>query len=60
MPLKVSRLFGDLPGVSTLQFFLTRKGSLGGEAPLRALAVGRVAKVKGVAAAFAEVPAAEA
>ena len=45
---------GDLPGGAKLQFFLTRKGSLGGETPLQALAAGRVAKVKDIAAAFAE------
>jgi len=53
----VSRLLGDLPGGSKLQFFLTKKGSLGGETPLQALAHGRLAKVRDVAAAFAEVPA---
>ncbi|MEG0193424.1 MAG: hypothetical protein RR928_08390 [Comamonas sp.] len=50
----VSKVLGDLPGGSKLQFFLTRKGSLGGETPLQALAAGRVAKVKDVAAAFAQ------
>lgn len=53
----VTKVLGDLPGGSKLQFFLTRKGSLGGETPLQAMAAGRVAKVKDVAAAFAEVPA---
>jgi hypothetical protein len=53
----VTKMLGDLPGGSKLQFFLTRKGSLGGDTPLQALAAGRVAKVKDVAAAFAEVPA---
>jgi len=52
----VTKILGDLPGGSKLQFFLTRKGSLGGVTPLQALADGRVAKVKGIAAAFAEVP----
>ena len=52
----VTKVLGDLPGGSKLQFFLTRKGSLGGETPLQALAAGRVAKVSDVAAAFAEVP----
>lgn len=52
----VTKLLGDLPGGSKLQFFLTRKGSLGGETPLQALAAGRVAKVRDVAAAFAEAP----
>lgn len=50
----VSKALGDLPGGSKLQFFLTRKGSLGGETPLQALAAGRVAKVKDIAAAFAQ------
>ncbi|WP_382161524.1 hypothetical protein [Hydrogenophaga sp. ANAO-22] len=53
----VTKVLGDLPGGAKLQFFLTRKGSLGGDTPLQALAAGRVAKVKDVAAAFAEVPA---
>lgn len=52
----VTKVLGDLPGGSKLQFFLTCKGSLGGDTPLQALASGRVAKVKDVAAAFAEVP----
>jgi len=52
----VTQILGELPGGSKLQFFLTRKGSLGGNTPLHALAAGRVAKVKDVAAAFAEVP----
>lgn len=53
----VTQILGELPGGSKLQFFLTRKGSLGGDTPLQALAAGRVAKVKDVAAAFAEAPA---
>lgn len=53
----VTKMLGDLPGGSKLQFFLARKGSLGGETPLQALAEGRVTKVKDVAAAFAEAPA---
>ncbi len=52
----VTKVLGDLPGGSKLQFFLSRKGSLGGDTPLQALAAGRVAKVKDVAAAFAEAP----
>ncbi|QEI07418.1 hypothetical protein FXN63_17395 [Pigmentiphaga aceris] len=51
----VTKVLGDLPGGAKLQFFLTRKGSLGGSTPLDALADGRFAKVKDVAAAFAEV-----
>jgi hypothetical protein len=52
----VTKVLGDLPGGSKLQFFLTRKASLGGQTPLQALATGRVAKVKDIAAAFAEAP----
>lgn len=52
----VTKVLGDLPGGSKLQFFLTRKASLGGQTPLQALAAGRVAKVKDIAAAFAEAP----
>ena len=52
----VTKILGDLPGGSKLQFFLTRKGSLGGKTPLEALATGGLAKVKDVASAFAEVP----
>ena len=53
----VTKVLGNLPGGSKLQFFLSGKGSLGGETPLQALAAGRATKVKDVAAAFAEVPA---
>jgi peptidoglycan hydrolase-like protein with peptidoglycan-binding domain len=52
----VTKILGDLPGGSKLQFFLTRKGSLGGITPLQALAEGRFSKVNDIAAAFAEVP----
>ncbi len=52
----ITKLLGDLAGGSKLQFFLTRRGSLGGETPLQALAAGRFAKVRDVAAAFAEAP----
>jgi hypothetical protein len=52
----VTKILGDLPGGSKLQFFLTRKGSLGSVTPLQALADGRFPKVKDIAAAFAEVP----
>jgi hypothetical protein len=51
----VTKILGDLPGGSKLQFFLTRKGSLEGKTPLEALAAGGFAKVKSVAAAFADV-----
>jgi hypothetical protein len=52
----VTKILGNLPGGSKLQFFSTRKGSLGGNTPLEALAAGDIAKVKSVAEAFAEVP----
>ncbi|MEJ2801702.1 hypothetical protein WAE61_07465 [Comamonadaceae bacterium PP-2] len=52
----VTKVLGDLPGGAKLQFFLTRKGSLGGVTPLQALAAGNFAKVKDVASAFAETP----
>ena len=52
----VTKILGDLPGGAKLQFFVTRKGSLGGLTPLQALAAGRFAKVQDVAAAFSEVP----
>lgn len=52
----VSKILGDLPGGSKLQFFLTPKRSLDGQTPLQALATGRLAKVKDLASAFAEVP----
>lgn len=51
----VTKVLGDLPGGAKLQFFLTRKGSLGGATPLEALAQGKLQKVKDVAAAFADV-----
>lgn len=52
----VSKILGELPGGSKLQFFLSRKGSLNGKTPLQALAGGALAQVKRVAGAFAEVP----
>lgn len=52
----VSKILGDLPGGSKLQFFVTPKRSLDGQTPLQALAAGRLAKVKDLASAFAEVP----
>ena len=52
----ITKILGNLPGGSKLQFFLTRKQSLGGKTPLEALAAGGLAKVKDVASAFAEVP----
>ena len=50
----VTRVLGDLPGGAKLQFFVTRKGSLGGLTPLQALAAGRFSKVTDIAAAFSE------
>jgi hypothetical protein len=50
----INRILYDLAGGSRLQFFLTRKGSLGGCTPLDALAAGQFADVKRGAAAFAE------
>lgn len=50
----VTKLLGDLPGGAKLQFFMTRKGSLAGLTPLEAIAQGKLAKVKDVAAAFAD------
>lgn len=50
----VRKALGSLPGGSKLQFFLTRKGSLGGMTPLQALAAGPDAKVKDLAQAFAQ------
>ncbi|USJ00821.1 hypothetical protein MUG10_00725 [Xanthomonas prunicola] len=52
----ITKILGDLPGGSKIQFFLTPKGSLGGAAPLQAIADGRFKKVKDIAAAFAEAP----
>jgi hypothetical protein len=51
----VTKVLGGQPGGAKLQFFLTRKGSLGGATPLEALAEGKLQKVKDVAAAFADV-----
>jgi hypothetical protein len=50
----VTKLLGDLPGGAKLQFFLNRRGSLGGATPLQAIADGKLQKVKDVAAAFAD------
>ena len=50
----VTKILGDLPGGSKLQFFVTRKGSLGGLTPLQALAAGRFSKVIDIAAAFSQ------
>jgi len=50
-----TKMLGELPGGAKLQFFLNRRGSLGGATPLEALAKGKLQKVKDVAAAFADV-----
>jgi len=50
-----TKVLGELPGGAKLQFFLNRRGSLGGATPLEALAKGKLQKVKDVAAAFADV-----
>lgn len=50
----VSKILGDLPGTSKLQFMLTPKGSLNSLTPLEALAKGRVAAVKISAEGFVE------
>ncbi len=42
----VSKVLGDLPGTSKLQFMLTPKGSLDSLTPLEALAKGKVGAVK--------------
>lgn len=52
----VTKILGHLPGGAKLQFFLTRKGSLGGLTPLQALAAGHLAKVMDIAADFSQVP----
>ena len=50
----VSKLLGDLPGGSKLQFFTNPRGSLGGRTPLDALADGEVALVRRAAQGFVE------
>jgi hypothetical protein len=50
----VTKLLGDLPGGAKLQFFLNRRGSLAGGTPLEAIAVGKLQKVKDLAAEFAD------
>lgn len=52
----VMHILGDLPGGCKLQFFVTRKGALAGLTPLQALAAGRLANVKDIAAAFSQTP----
>ncbi len=50
----VSKLLGDLPGATKLQFMSTPKGSLGGLTPLEALAKGHFAATKVAAEGFAQ------
>lgn len=50
----VCKLLGELRGGSKLQFFMTRKGSLGGQTPLDALADRKYASVRRAAQGFAE------
>jgi hypothetical protein len=51
---RVSQALGDLPGPSKWQFFTTKKGSLDGRTPLRALAQGQIERVLVAAAGFKE------
>lgn len=51
---QVSKCLGELPGASKLQFFQSKKASLGGLSPLEALAKGKLTLVKKTATAFAE------
>ena len=48
----VCHALGDLPGTSKLQFFLSRKGSLGNRTPLQALATGQYRQALAAAEAF--------
>jgi hypothetical protein len=50
----ISRLLGDLPGMSKLQFMTTPKGSLSNQTPLQAVEKGLLAAVKVAAESFAE------
>ena len=51
---QVSKALGDLPGASKLQFFLTKKASLGGKTPIDALASGQYSRVRVAARGFLE------
>lgn len=51
---RVTKALDDLPGPSKLQFFLTRKHSLGGITPLKALAKGKLEEVEASARGFAQ------
>lgn len=50
----VSKALGELPGVSKLQFFTTKKASLSGKTPIDALADGQYSRVRTAAQGFAE------
>jgi len=50
----VSRILGNLPGGSKLQFFTTPKGSLSGRTPLEALADRNLSAVRCTAQGFVE------
>lgn len=51
---QVSKCLGELAGASKLQFFTSKKASLGGRTPLQALAQGKFSAVRNAAAGFAE------
>ena len=51
---QISKGLGELPGASKLQFFRSKKASLGGLTPLQALAKGTFSEVRNAAAGFAE------
>lgn len=51
---EVSKVLGELPGTSKLQFFMTRKGSLAGKTPIQALADGQYSRVRVAAQGFAQ------
>lgn len=51
---EVSKVLGELPGTSKLQFFTTGKGSLAGKTPIEALADGLYSRVRAAAQGFAE------
>ena len=51
---RVSRALGELPGSAKWQFFVRPKGSLGGLAPLDALAKGQYSAVRNAAESFAQ------
>ena len=50
----VTKALGNLPGGAKLQFFVARKGSLGGKTVLEAIAAGQIEKVLRLAVAYAE------